>query len=445
MPGALTLDSPAGHVALVLTLELLALGACVLGYALLPARAVAGFGGRLARLDARGVARVIGIVVAAVYALAWLTTPQIDWGAGELGLGYGADGVHYGRMTERFAWFREPGFGHHYHRILAPALVHYSGLDTFTGYHLLNAVSFVGASVLMYATARRVGLARETSLVALGLFAVLKFGVKFWIHYPVLTDGLGTLLMMAIIYATVSRRDGLYLASMSAAVFCRENLIVLIVFNLLHAVRCGHLAGRYGRVVVLHGIPLALLALGRAFPVFPVQVPGAGVLQYAGAHVWSFVSSPKTQGVFVLGYLNSLGLVLVLALYRGAHVAGFLRTHYEWLYYVAIMIVLSIVLGVDVDRYALWVAPGLIVASLDPAPRVDAAAARLWGYLLLVHAVSMELFLPWFPDRTFTNGLNAAHAPQNAYAAMTIATWALLAALLAARYLAAGSRPSDRS
>jgi hypothetical protein len=82
--------------------------------------------------------------------------------------------VHYGRMTEHFAWFREPGIGPHYYRILAPALVHYSGLDTFTGFHLLNTVSFVVASALMYATARRVGLARETSLLALGLFAVLK-------------------------------------------------------------------------------------------------------------------------------------------------------------------------------------------------------------------------------------------------------------------------------
>jgi hypothetical protein len=438
VPGSLTVDSSAGHVALFLVLELLALGATVVACALLPTRLCAALAARLRALDERGVVRVIGASLAIVYALAWLTTPQIDWGEGALGLGYGADGVHYGRMNERFAW--EPGIGHHYYRILAPALVHYSGLDTFTGFHLLNALSFVVASALMYATARRLGLSRETSLVALALFAVLKFGVKFWIYYPVLTDGLGTLLMMSIIYATVSRRDVLYVASMSAAVFCRENLLALIVFNLLHSIRSGHLAGRYGRAVVLHGIPLALLALSRIFPLFPLQVPSTGLLTYVRAHAWTFVSSPRAQGVFGLGYLNSLGMVVVLALYRAGHVARFLRVHYEWLYYVAATIVMSIVLGVDVDRYAFWLAPALIVASLDPGPHVDAPAARRWVCLLLVHAVSMELFLPWYPERAFTNGLSAAYAQPDAYAAMTIATAALLASLVAAGYLGR-SRP----
>jgi hypothetical protein len=429
------LDYPTGHVALVLTLKLLALAASTLIYAVFPARLGTGLAACLQRLDARGVVRVLGVGLPAVYAIAWVTTPQIDWGAGELGLGYGADGVHYGRMTERFAWFQEPGIGHHYYRILAPALVHYSGLDTFTGFHLLNVLSFVLASMLMYATARRLDFARETSLLALALFAVLKFGVKFWIYYPVLTDGLGTLLMMSIIYATVSRRDILYVASMSAAVFCRENLIVLVVFHLLHSIRCGRVADRYGRMLVLYGIPLMLLALSRAFPIFPVQVLSVGLLEYLGAHAWSFVSSPKTQGVFAIGYLNSLGLVVVLALYRAGHVARFLRVHYEWLYFAVTMIAMSIVLGVDVDRYALCLAPALIVASLDPVPRVDGSAARLWVYLLLVHAASMELFLPWYPDRAFTNSLTAAHAQRDAYAALTMASLALLSSLVAVRHV----------
>lgn len=429
------MSSPAEEIALVLALELVALGASVLVYSLFPSRLSAALAARLRRLDG-GVAVVIGVSLAIVYALAWLTTPQINWGEGALGVGYGADGTIYGRMTEQFAWFRGPGIGHHSSRILAPALVHYSGLDTFTGFHLLNATSFVVASVLMYATARRLSFSRESSLVALGLFALLKLGVKFWLYYPVLTDGLGTLLMMSIIYATVSRNDIVYVIAMSAAVFCRENLLALVLFNLLHSVRCGDASRRYVRAALVHAIPIALFISSRTCLAVPSEVPSSPFLQYVGSFAWSFLSQPKRQGVVAMGYLNALGLVAVFALYRARHVVRFLTAHYEWLYYVVVTVVMTIVLGADVDRYAVWMAPALIVASLAPNPHVDAAAVRLWGYLLLAHAASMELFVPWYPDRPFSDSRFAAYATPDAYAAITIATAALLACLTPALYAA---------
>jgi hypothetical protein len=233
--------------------------------------------------------------------------------------------------------------------------------------------------------------------------------------------------MMSIIYATVSGRDALSAIAVSAAVFCRENLLALIVFNILHCFRCGP-PRRYVRTAVLHCVPILVFILSRIFPVFLPLTPDPGLTPFLNFG-WNFASMPGRQGVVAMGYLNARGLVLMLALYRGKHVAKFLTTHYEWLFYVVASLAMSIVVGVDVDRFALWLAPALIVASLDPEPAVEAGTVRLWAYLLFVHAASMELFLPWYPDRAFSDALCAPYARGEAYAAMTIGAAALCTGL----------------
>ena len=47
----------------------------------------------------------LALVIASVYGLILVTTPQIRFGRGLLGVGYGFDGAVYGWMTENFAWF----------------------------------------------------------------------------------------------------------------------------------------------------------------------------------------------------------------------------------------------------------------------------------------------------------------------------------------------------
>src|SRR2546427_686307 len=90
----------------------------------------------------RHAAALLAFIVAASAAIAFLTTPQIGFGEGQLGRGYGHDGVFYGRMTEHFAWFQYPVPGWQFaYRPLAPMLVHYTGLDTFTGFRVLNLAS----------------------------------------------------------------------------------------------------------------------------------------------------------------------------------------------------------------------------------------------------------------------------------------------------------------
>ena len=70
-----------------------------------------------------------------------------------------------------------------------------------------------------------------------------------------------------------------------------------------------------------------------------------------------FLLDPGWQEVSLLAYCNSLGLLLILALLCWRGVVRFLGKYYEWAYYVVVNVLLSIVGGSDVDRYAVWLAP----------------------------------------------------------------------------------------
>jgi len=141
-----TLDE---RIALVFALKLVLVFATGASFILLPGRPSSRTLERLAALSERHAAALIGLIIAGSVAIAFLTTPQIGFGEGQLGRGYGHDGVFYGWMTEHFAWFEYPVPGWQFaYRPLAPMLVHYSGLDTFTGFRVLNLASHaIGSGV----------------------------------------------------------------------------------------------------------------------------------------------------------------------------------------------------------------------------------------------------------------------------------------------------------
>jgi hypothetical protein len=389
----------------------------------------------LERLAAGGRARRSVLLVALVLApiaAALLTTPQIDFGVGRRGPGYGHDGLHYGWMAEEFAWSGRAVPAPYGYRFLPAMLVHYSGLDTFDGFRLLNLASLALASLVVFRIALALALPPAAAFLAVAYFGTAKYGAKFLVYYPVLTDGPGLLLLVVIVWATLERRHVVYLLAMAAAVATRENLLALVGFNALYGVRTGVGRRRLPGAVLLQVLPLALLWLSRRFPVF-TPLGDAGGLDTALRRGSQFVLDPALQGRFLLAYANSLGVLLILPLLAWRRTLAFLGARYAWAYYLAASVGLSVVGGRDFDRFALWLAPLAIPGVLALDVRRPGRVANVAVSWLVLQVIAMEAVFPWFPDVGFYTGLSAAHATGPPLACMAAFSWILLAVVVAMR------------
>jgi len=423
--------SPLDRIELVFALKLLLVLVIALHFLWTDGRRLTRALATLRALCERRPALCVATLIAVGIAASFATTPQIAFGEGALGVGYGHDGAIYGTMTEHFAWFKNPGMARFGYRFFAPMLVHYSGLDTFTGYRLLDLVSGALATVLMYRIARDLALAPAAAVLGAALFLVLKFGLKFFVYYPVLTDALGLLLLMAIIWATLEGRPVVYLLAMAAAVGTRENLIVLTVFNALYTLRTAKGSRRFLDAALLQIPALAVFALSRRYPVFPpFRYPGSA-FDIARRGVEDFVSNPTMQWMFILSYVNALGIFAILPLLFWRRFTLFLRERYEWAYYVVVSVALSTAGGVDFDRYAVPLAPIAILGMLALTVPADGRIPRLWLYWLAVHVVSMEFIFPWFPEEGFYMSRCAAHAKGLALTYIADFSWVLAAVTFA--------------
>ena len=396
---------------------------------------------RASLLGERHTRVALAILLGGLYAIAWLTTPQIDFGRGAQGLGYGHDGRIYGWMTEHFAWFRERTVPPYNYRPLVPFLVHVSGLSTFTGYRLVNAVSHVLCGLLVYALACRFTASRSRALVAVALFGTLKFGLKFWLYYPVLTDAPGMALLLAVVYCTLARHRVGYLVAMAAAVFCRENLMPLMGFHVLHAIRTERgLRARLG-ALALQAVPIALFVLSRRWPVF---APDRPMRLGIGLYFWALFLWPWAAPRALLAHASTLGLLFVLPALRWRAWATSLWREYEWGYFFLTTLFLTFATGLDIDRFTMWEAP-LLVAAVARLPSVGAAGPRgwLWLHLLALHAVGTQFLLPWAPSEPFYMSLYAVYATGPALAVMAVS--GALTAALAALMVGTAGRSTPRT
>jgi hypothetical protein len=418
------------RIALVFAVKLVLVYGLALHFALAGHNAVRGWFERAVDFCERNPRAVLAGMIIATAALASLTTPQIGFGGGLLGLGYGHDGAIYGLMTEQFGAFEGRIVGQWGHRFLPPMLVHYSGLDTFTGFRVLNLTSHGLAAVLLYRIARALGLMRSAALLAVVFFSTLKFGLKFLVYYPVNTDGLGALLLMAIIWATLEKRHLVYTLAMVAAVATRENLLALMPFHALHLIRTGSGTGRFVAAVLPQIPALAAYWLSRKYPVFPgvVSFPAWMAVKMGATQ---FVQSAASQQRLLLAYLNAVGVPLILLALAWRRAVVALGARYEWAYLVAVSLALSVVGGSDLDRFATWLAPAAILGVLALYIPRRGPVPRIWMYWLLIHVSAMEFFLPWFPEEPFYLSRYAAHAPGVAYTYIAVFSWALIAAVMA--------------
>lgn len=357
---------------------------------------------------------LVGVAVV-TFALAWATTPEFRPESGPY------DSIVYWNMTIGLA-------RHEYHaptpfafRPLLPLLVHASGLGISRGYVLLNTVAHALNIWLVFRIVRRLGHDRFHAIVAAALVATIKFGLKFSVYDPLLNDAIGHVFLLAAIDLTLARRPMASALVVTVGVFCRENVVVVVLFHVLHALRFAD-RRRMVATVALQFFPFAAVVVSRLYPIFTPE-PHQG--SWNALHMWGerlfFEPSRLSRAFFA--WQCSLGVLAALALLRLRDVVHFARANYEWGAYLVASLLLGLLGGSDVDRFAVWLAMPLTVAVLNMWD------ARKWLYGLALHGVAMELFLPWSPNDVFYRSRFVVHAGADTFGYLTISAFVLIVAV----------------
>lgn len=338
------------------------------------------------------------------YIGAALTTQRIDYGHGKFGLGYGHDGTRYGRMAEEFVPFQLVVQSPFCYRILPSVPVYYLHGNTFSAFNAINFVCYLLSCYLVFKIIRIYTANFANCIICVCLFANLKFFLKFWIYYPILTDSMGTMLLLALIYFTLIRNDFWYVVTLTTSVFCRENLLSMILFNMLYAAHCKDSARQIALRGMINAIPVAAFAISHAYPLVlpdPNWPGGPMGLRTYFASITTLLATPDLQLKFVLAHINALGVLLIVALPDWRKTVAFLRQNRHWVYYAIVTLFLS-VLGRE-ERHISWQAPILLMIFADRFSRTSREQAIGTGALLvMLQWVWGETMLPWAGNETFS-------------------------------------------
>jgi hypothetical protein len=164
------------------------------------------------------------------------------------------------------------------------------------------------------------------------------------------------------------------------------------------------------------------------FPVFPPEKPYPliVVISHRGSML---LTDPARQGAALTAFLSSLGAALVVALVYRRELARYLANERAWAYYAAAHLFLALCGGADYDRFALWLAPPILIglACSEAVRRISPSA---WAALAIVHAISMNLMIPWYSSEAFFDSRNAALARGSAYGCISVGVIALVVVTL---------------
>jgi hypothetical protein len=335
----------------------------------------------------------LALLAALLVAAELLLTPRTRVNGG---LGY--DGVQYAAMVRHFRGEpSDPVSSLAAYRVVAPLLVAWSGLDVVTGFLALSAVACVASLVLLGILLRDAGASRRLAAIGMAWWAVLPAGIRYFVYVPVLTEPLGTALLLALVLAARRHRPGAFALLLPIAVLTREPLLALAPFLLITERRRGPAAAL--AVTAAATIPaIAALILVRAYP--PVAVSAQVSLPIAASiHALVLVLNIDGDACRYLAALPlGMGALLaapVLARRSGATSAWPLS---EWTYLAAVALVTSAVGGGDHDRYIFPLSIPLAVAFFGSRPAL-AFGPRTWAALTVLHVVAVRAFLPVGTDQ----------------------------------------------
>lgn len=317
-----------------------------------------------------GVAVVsAGIVLALALALRPVT-PRIAFNDG---LGY--DGIYYAAMVRAMS----DGTGvvpaerpHYAYRPLPIAIVAASGPGTNAeiarAFLVMNLVSLALAGAFLGATVHRISGGVLLPAVAVLWWAALPGSVRWALYYPVLVDGIGLLLLFALVYTVAARLPLLFTLLIGPAMLARENIIVLVPMLWLVLLQRGFWRAT-GWSALAGVVALAAYAWVRIAPPIPPGQPFDSFFEARQNLDWFFTTTRAER--FAAAWPLALGLFAVAPLVAWRASAAFLRRELAWAYYLFITVVLIVVIGGDYDRYFLYLVPGFAVLAFG-------AAAHLW-------------------------------------------------------------------
>jgi hypothetical protein len=252
------------------------------------------------------------------------------------------------------------------YRILPATLVAASGLDPSIGFFALDVAALLGTGLLLLVLVRP-HTTPAGALAAVLLWGLLPYGLRYSLHYPVLTDYLGTFLLTAVVLALLHQRHLLFALFLVAAVLTRENLIVCAPLMLLRATRPTF--GRGAMPATLAALPafVALVAVHVWPPVAPAA--GAGTFEWVAfqiselltndrGEVWRVLAAPFFAFGMLVGPLLS---TRALSIVRGE--AGLT-------YLLAAAAITAALGGGDHDRYLFAIAPLIVWIAVRSLPSV---------------------------------------------------------------------------
>ncbi|MGH2378150.1 MAG: hypothetical protein ACRDGT_06695 [Candidatus Limnocylindria bacterium] len=326
-----------------------------------------------------------GIVLGLALAL-WPITPRIAFNDG---LGY--DGIYYAGMVRamRDGAGAVPAERPHYaYRPLPMAVVAATAPGTNAeiarAFLAMNLVSLVLAGALLGSTVHRVAGGVLLPAVAVLWFAALPGSVRWAMYYPVLVDGIGLLLLFALVFTVAARMPLLFTILIGPAMLARENVVVLVPMLWL-ALLPGGVRRASLWSAVAGAVALAAYAWVRVAPPVPPAQPFDALFEARQNLEWFFTTSRAER--FAAAWPLALGLFALVPLVAWRAGAAFLRRELAWLYYLVSTVALIVVIGGDYDRYFLYLVPVLAVLAFGAAPhlwRSPAVLALVTGLHLLV-------------------------------------------------------------
>jgi hypothetical protein len=177
-----------------------------------------------------GVAALSAAIVLSLALALWPITPRIAFNDG---LGY--DGIYYAALVRnvrdgvRVGPVERP---HYAFRPLPIAMIAATGPTTNAeiarAFLTLNLLSLVLAGAFLGATVQRFSGGVLLPAVAVLWWAALPGAVRWALYYPVLVDGIGLLLLFALVFTVAARLPLAFTLLVGPAMLARENIIVLV-------------------------------------------------------------------------------------------------------------------------------------------------------------------------------------------------------------------------
>lgn len=383
-----------------------------------------------------GVAAICaGIVLALVLTLRPVT-PRIAFNNG---LGY--DGMYYAALVRAMLGEVQPLLNERpnvANRPLPMAIVAASGPRTdpeiIRGFLVMNLISLVLAGAFLGATVHRVSGGVLLPAVAVLWWATLPGSVRWPLYYPVLVDGIGLLLLFALLFLIAAQRPLLFTLLVGPAMLARENVIVLVPMLWIALLPRG-LRHASAWAAVAGAVAVGAYAWVRIAPPIAPAVPFDPLFEVRLNLDWFFTTTRGER--FAAAWPLALGLFALVPVLAWRSTAAFLRRELAWAYYLPVTVALILVIGGDYDRYFMYLVPGLALLGFG-------AAAHVWrSPSVIALATGLHLLMvrfPWPVGTSEQEYLRYSVATMEVTRLHELAIAALVLAAVAALVLLAGSR-----